>query len=368
MGRFKLTKIELLQLVVCITMLVAVAATIGLPAKHSIKAPMLALVSGVFMLASIIPGKLPERDQIPVLAGATFSTVVALGAGWYWLLDATEGQGFRSIYPAAVALIVFLVLFYVAFLGWAVWLIVLIRRPADDSLASHPRRKAIVRRVKQGLQQSYREVNSAPKTRFTDHDVVISSLFLSMWTILDKPHQWTYDPKAHQNLLENYLVALLNYTAEVAISKHPQQCKYGGVADDLSRQANRYLQRVGIITELNPLPDVCPWCKVPKPAHKASCMAAICWRCKYPTPPANPDRASEKVITPQCHIDFLCAPRGEAVQPTAPVVGRIKLLVTIPQDGEDSFHLLDLTGVSWPLNGRQLRDLLEFLQQAEDQA
>ena len=368
MGRFKLTKIELLQLAVCVVMLVAFAATIWLPAKHSIKAPMLALVSGVFMLASIIPGKLPERDQIPVLGGATLGTVVALGAGWYWLLDATEGQGFRSIYPAAVALIVFLVLFYVAFLGWAVWLIVLIRRPADDSLASHPRRKAIVRRVKQGLLQSYREVNSAPKTRFTDYDSEISHLFLSMWSILGNPHYWTYDPKAHQNLLENYLVALLNYTAEVAIGKHPWQCKYGGVADGLAQQSELYLERVGIITELNPLPDVCPECKAAKPAHKTSCMAAICWLCKYPTPPANPARASEKVITPQCNIDFLCAPRGEAVQPTAPVVVRIKLPVTIPQAEENSFDILRPAGGGWPLNGRQLRDLLGKLQQAEDQA
>ena len=364
MGRFKLTKSEKARLAIGGFMVLALLVTIFLlPTNHGVKAPILALVSGVLILAGTVPANLPERDQRPALLGTTVGTIVALFAAGYWLSDATDGEGFQSIYT--VVLVVALFLTYIAIIVWAVWLARTTFRPVDPFVA---RRKTIVRRVKQGLLQSCREVISAHKTRFTDYDLEISHLFPSMWSILENPHHWTYDPKAHQNLLENYLVALLNYTAEVAISKHPWQCKYGSVADGLAQQAELYLERVGIITELNPLPEVCPECKAAKPAHKASCMAAICWRCKYPTPPANPDRASEKVITPQCSIDSLCAPRGEAVQPTVPVVGRIKLPVTIPQAGENSFDILRSAIGGWPLNCRQLRDLLGKLQQAEDQA
>lgn len=360
----KFTASEKIRLGIGGFMVLVLALTILLPDEHRTKAPILALVSGVLILAGTVPAKLPERDQIPALLGPTAGTAVALVAAGYWLSDATDGMWAQSS-SVLSALVVALFLTYIAIIVWAVLLVRTTFRPVDPFVA---RRNPIVRRVKQGLLQSYREVNSAPKTRFTDYDSEISHLFLSMWSILGNPHYWTYDPKAHQNLLENYLVALLNYTAEVAIGKHPWQCKYGGVADGLAQQAELYLERVGIITELNPLPEVCPECKAAKPAHKASCMAAICWLCKYPTPPANPARASEKVITPQCHIDFLCAPRGEAVQPTLPVVVRIKLPVTIPQAGENSFDILRPAGGGWPLNGRQRRDLLEKLQQAEDQA
>lgn len=354
---------EKIRLTIGVIMVLALFATLFLlPVKHGIKAPILALVSGVLILAGTIPAKLPEREQRPVLLGTTAGTIVALAAAGYWLSDATEGDGFQSIYT--VALVVALVLFYAAFLVWVVWLAGRVFfRPVDPSVAQ---RRTIVRRVKRGLLQSHHEVNDADETRFTGYDAEIGILFLRMRSILDKPFRWTYTPKAHQNLLESYLVELLNYTAELAISRHPRQCKYGGVADGLARQAELYLQRVWIIKELNPLPDVCPECKETKPAHKASCMAAICWRCKYPTPPANPDSASEKVITPQCHIDIVCAPRGEALRPTAPVVVRIRLPLTIPQVGEDFANVV-LSSGSWSSIKRKRRALLEELQQAEDQ-
>ena len=158
------------------------------------------------------------------------------------------------------------------------------------------------------------------------------------------------------------MVERLVRTAQIATSKHPHQCKYGECAQALADDASLFLQRVNIIGDFDPLPDACPECHESKPSHKANCMAAICWRCKYPTPPSKAGSTNTAAITPQCHIPPICFPRGEQIGTDSQVLPRVRLPFTIPQGGSDDC----LSMIQWPRERKQLRILLEQLQAIED--
>ena len=180
--------------------------------------------------------------------------------------------------------------------------------------------------------------------------------------MLQNEWQTSYAPKEHENLIGSYLVERLLRTAKIAINNHPHQCKYGEVAQELADESSLFLQRVNIIKDLSPLPDTCPECREPKPSHKANCMAAICWQCKYPTPPIRAESTNETVITPECHLPRLCDPRGEQVTPNSPILTRIRLPISIPQGNGDE----DLPMGVWPRQRREFRNLLRDLQEMEN--
>ena len=217
-----------------------------------------------------------------------------------------------------------------------VWLA--ITRPFGEPIDAN--RRQIERRIQRRLDEIVHEVRQAgPRSpggaRYEAFDGTMFLLLLHTWSMINEPSQWTYDPANHRDLIGNYVVARLDKTAEIAISKHPHQCKYGAVAHNLSDYAGRWLRIVQLITQFDPLPQFCPECAEPKPSHQANCMAAICWRCKYPTPPRYSNSQKTTVITPQCHIPILCYPRGEMMAPMEPIANRIRLPFTIPHNAED---------------------------------
>ena len=46
-------------------------------------------LGGLFILAGIIPVRLPEPEQILGLVATVLGALAALGTAWYWLSDAT---------------------------------------------------------------------------------------------------------------------------------------------------------------------------------------------------------------------------------------------------------------------------------------
>ena len=216
-----------------------------------------------------------------------------------------------------------------------------------------------MRRVRSQLRAVTAEIRgrgTGPYWRF-DHNIY--QLFFKAWLVADRQQQCTYNVKAHGNLMENYLSAMLHRTAEIAVTMHPEQCKYAEIAERLADDVELYLERIFLITKFDPLLSDCPQCKETLPAHKANCMAAICWQCKYPTPPRNPNSSNESTVTPQCHDAIQCKPRGEQIPPVAPVTYRLTLPFTVSQSyGDVDMRIHGL----WPNNKRDLNRLLEQLQ------
>ena len=73
--------------------LAAALATVAAPFEYGIKAPLLALASGLFILAGIIPVRLPEPEQILGLVATALGALAALFlfylvvlACWAWIL------------------------------------------------------------------------------------------------------------------------------------------------------------------------------------------------------------------------------------------------------------------------------------------
>lgn len=126
-----MTGYEKIHRVLCIVMLLAAlavtVATVFSSFEDGIKAPLLALASGLFILTGIIPRKLPERGRILGLAATFLGTLTALGTAWYWLNDATGGDVSPRLYFVAVVAALFL--FYFVMLAWWAWILVTILRP-----------------------------------------------------------------------------------------------------------------------------------------------------------------------------------------------------------------------------------------------
>ena len=313
----------------------------------AVKAPVLTFIGGAIVVIWFLPvRRLNWRDVVVVLG-----TGIATAGSWYWLMDATQGH------PTPLL---------VSFLGGVVTVVIVLatifivqgRTHSSHEPIDHNRRE-IDRMVRRRLHEIVDETRqagprSAGAVTYEAFDSTILLLFLHTWSMTNAPRRWTYDPTHHRDLIGNYVVARLEKTAEIAISKHPHQCKYGAAAHNLANHARTSLRTIRLIKEFDPLPTNCPQCEEPKPTHQANCMAAVCWQCKYPTPPKTPDSQKTTVITPQCHIPTLCSPRGELVTPVEPTAIRIRLPFTMPQNGEDEC----LTTGEWPRRKRDLRNLL----------
>ena len=327
-----------------IFLLLMAAGTPILTQEPKVLAPLLTLIGGLIILVPML-----KLDKFELMQWAPMAGILIVSAGTYfWLAEATDGKAgitLAELFLITVALIVFgLIVFgYFYVLKMTDW-----PKDPDEMI-----RTSRMRRVKKILNEIVDETSSTGPGKYTQYDHVIHGLFWDTWLMLERPRHATYAPKKHKYLIENYAVARLERTAEIAVTKHPYQCKYGEIADRLAYDIVRGLPPVNIIKSFDPLPNTCPECKEPKPAHKANCMAAICWHCKYPTPPGKAGSENATQITPQCYIP--CSPRGEAVDPFSPLLRRIRLPFSIPQG---SFHKDDL-GSSWPENGRELRDQLQ---------
>ena len=320
-----------------------------LEAIYAVKAPMLTIIGGAIVLVGLIEVRLNWENGI-VVAGTT----AAIGGSWYWYLDAAKGD--REALAAVISTSVILVVIVLVF-GTIAWFIS--QREPDEM---ERERRAVVRSLRRRLHDAVEECGRARPIgpggqHYEQYDATIHMLFMQTSSMVNNPHQWTYAPKQHEDLIAWYVIERLRRIAEIAISKHPHQCRYGAVAYRMADLAEMYLYRINIITEFDPVPAVCPQCKEPKPTHKANCMAAICWRCKYPTPPRNPNSDNTAVITPQCYRDALCFARGEEVSPVSPIAPRIRLPFGLSQGGQDNH----IAGPVWPRNRRALRQLLEEL-------
>ena len=121
-----MTGYEKARRVLCLFILFAASAaalaTVAAPFEYGIKAPLLALASGLFILAGIIPVRLSEPEQIPGLVATSLGALAAIGAAGYWLYDATGGMVFTSLYLVAVTATLFL--FYLVMLAWWAWLLI----------------------------------------------------------------------------------------------------------------------------------------------------------------------------------------------------------------------------------------------------
>lgn len=320
-----------------------------LEASYAVKGPMLTFIGGAIVLVGLLPER-PEWKSLIVIAG----TATAVGGSWYWYWDATKGDGW--LLASVIVVSVVLVGTPLSVIGIASFM----NRRVPDEMERE--RRVVVRSLKRRLNDVVSETRQAGAhwpggEHYEAYDFTINMLFLQTWSMLQNPYQWTYAPREHEDLIAWYVIERLRRTAEIAISKHPHQCKYGAIAYNLSEFAALHLYRINIITEIDPVPTECPECREPKPTHKVNCMAAICWRCKYPTPPRSKNSQNTTVFTPQCYSLFSCSIRGEELVPVAPIATRLKLPIGIPRGGEDQ----SLTGPLWPPNRGRLRQLLEDL-------
>ena len=221
------------------------------------KAPVLTFIGGAIVVVWFIPVRRPEwRDAIVVVG-----TGIATAGSWYWLMDASNGD-WTSLVAALMAGAFLVILVFVT--GSVIWGISRL-----DSEPMERGRRAIERRLRRRLHEVVDETqHTRPRgpdgVFYEQFDHVIFMLFLNTWSMSNDPSRWTYAPKEHKNLIDNYIIARLRSTAEIAIGKHPHQCKYGAIAYNLSDYAELYLYRVMLITEFDPLPAECPNCKEPE--------------------------------------------------------------------------------------------------------
>ena len=335
---------------VAVSLGIVFAGTLIAELSHDVKAPILMLCSGGFILTAVFPQRRPRLNEWLAIGG----TAVALVSSWYWLLAASVGEWaspLATVFFSAAALAIVILVLTALFFG--------LRTVSTMEDPFEINRTGILRRIKARLVQVSSEISSTPRSQYSRYDGNIHMLFLSALSLLNTPHVCTYNPVGHSNLLENYLCEILYRTAVIAVTRHPDQCKYGEIADNLAKDAELYLHRIKLVTRLDPMPCSCPQCGEQLPAHRASCMAAICWRCKYPTPPQDSKCANESVITPVCHLQFLCAPRGEQRNPVTAVVPRVSLPFSISQSYDD---IRMPKGPSWPRKKEDRQRLLNNLQ------
>ena len=348
------------KMVVFFVLIVIAIAALMSQQEANIRAPVFTMIGLAMILVPLFP-----TDKLELTQGATLvGTGVALFGAWYWLLDATDGKPGTALVPVTLGTAVLLVI------GGIIASVVVAFRNLTTSQKNPDmlRRRKIVRRVRNQLRDLVQRTSSerivaANGVRYAQHDFDISMLFLNTWPMLANHRQTTYDWEEHENLVENYLVERLEIIARIAVTKHPHQCKYGEIAQSMADEFKTLLQGVNIITVFDPLPATCPECGETKPTHQVNCMAAICWQCKYPTPPSRAGRENTGAVTPQCRIRRICFPRGEQLAASAPVLRRIRLPFTIPQDASDEC----LSTTQWPRGRRALRDLLKQLQHKEDE-
>lgn len=358
MGKIQLTRSEKLRLSVGILLLAMVAAT-GLdesPAKE--KAPVLTLMAGAVILTGIFPIRRPSREELPAVIGTIIGTIIAIFGALFWLYDATEGQLFEKLATLFFGATALLMLFFMT--AAVVWGASAAGGQGDPDMT---RRRSIMRRVGRELERTYDRTTSEHGSPYSQYNGDISTIFLYCWSMVKNASRWTYNPREHQNLIENYLIEWLRYVEQLAIARHPSQCKYAEVAYNLAQESRNYLRTVLLITEFDPLPQECPECREALPAHKANCMAAICYMCKLPAPPQRRSSENTAVITPQCYNNPFCIFRGQQLNPKAPIVPRISLGFGIPEGSQD----MRVRASILPARKKERRNTLANLQQMEDQ-
>ena len=275
-----------------------VVATLFVFPEARVRAPLLTMTGAAMFLVPLVPTWKSELPPVPMLLG----TALGLFGGWFWVSDATGGKAgvtVATVLLGAVVLALF-VLVVAGFFG-------ILGSSASQENPDMLRRRRKVGSVRKQLRELVRETTSvrgvfSNGTRYAEYDSDINMLFANSWSMLERRNRTTYAWREHENLIENYLVERLEVTARIAITKHPHQCKYGEIAQSLADEIRSMMPVVNIIREFDPLPDTCPECREARPAHRANCMAAICWRCKYPTPPSEDGGENTAVITPQCLI------------------------------------------------------------------
>ena len=352
--------IEIIRMVAVGFLVIVAIVAISQELSDDAKAALLTMTGGAIIVVALFPARKPEFRDIGTICG----TGIAVWGGWYWFSGETGEEAISTVLFVIVGAITISVLLALS----GIFALVIAKVTNSTNQPRDPddmRRDSRLRNVKKQLRRIARETTSVPMRKYSQYDATISTLFRDTWSMLDNTNRTTYDWKAHKELVENYAVARLERTAEIAVAKHPYQCKYAEIADTLAFDILMGLRPINVIRVFDPLPDNCPECKAPKPTHKANCMAAICWRCKYPTPPQKRDSDNSATITPRCHIPNLCWPRGEQLDPLDPIVTRIRLPFSIPQGNTLENHL----GPTWNNRDRKrLRDFLEQLQQEEDRA
>ena len=334
-------------------LIVAALLTPLLIEADDIRAPLLTFMGGAGVVVSLFHPRISKLQSVGTLVG----TVIATLGSWFWLSAAAEDP-FQNL--AIVFAVPTLVSVY-GFIGLMVFLAV--RSAGSLPEPYEAERAGVVKEVLDELKGIINEV----RTRGFHFDHIMYELFNNTREMFEAPDRMTYAWSEHDDLVGNYVVQRLKRTAEIAITRHPHQCKYGDIANALASRANYFLPRHRLVMDIDALPKKCPECDEPKPSHKASCMAAICWRCKFPTPPTRKRSENESVITPQCLLYFHtrnlpCPLQGEQVTPYAPIVKRLSLPFSIPTMNKDRFR----DGPQWPSNKRALRHCIEEIERCEE--
>ena len=330
---------------------VCAAMSLWYPFESGVRAPLFALASGMTLATALFPLTRPGVKEWLSFGAA----VLGIAAAWFWLSQATDEDPVSKV-KLVVAVPAILLIF--------VWLGIVGRIEYQYRTKGHYYigRRSYRNSVRQQLKRTADQLRTASTRlpggdKYSRFDFELYSFFNNTWLILERPHSWTYAPIQHQDLLDTYVFRRLRRIAEIAITKHPYQCKYGEIAHDLSWESELLLQSVNIIVEFDPLPARCPQCKEAKPKHRANCMAALCWRCKYPTPPSDRKGQVERVITTECIYSSNCEPRGEFIQPDEEVVKRLSLPLGMPRQGDREEDLITLR---WPTNKKALKELLKI--------
>ena len=327
------------------------ALSLVYPLESGVRAPLLALASGMTLATALFTLTRPGVKEWLSLIAA----ILGIAAAWFWLSQATNEDPVSMVMLVIAIPTIVLMFVWLGIVGWNEY-------QYKTKGSYYIGRGAYRNSVRQQLRRIVGQLRTTGTRlpggdKYSRFDFELYSFFNNTWLILERPHSWTYAPIQHQDLLDTYIFRRLRRIAEIAITKHPYQCKYGEIAHDLSWESELLLQSVNIIVEFDPLPGRCPQCKEAKPKHRANCMAALCWRCKYPTPPSDRKGQGERVITTECIYSSNCEPRGELIQPDEEVVKRLSLPLGMPRQGDREEDLITLR---WPTNKKELKELLKI--------
>ena len=341
------------KIVILVIMTAAAIATPVIITEDEIRAPLLTVIGGGAIIVALFH---PSTLQLPSI-GTIVGTMIATAGGWFWLDGATPGSPFESL---KVVLILPLFLTMYAYFG-----VVLFRGFVTTKNTSEPYQKEREEILKE-IQERLNQVTGEIRARGHHFDHTMYSLFSNTERMLAEPSETSYAWSEHDTLIGNYITERLKRTAEIAITKHPYQCKYGEIANEIASDSELLLPRIRLTMDINAIPEECPQCGEVKPSHKANCLAALCWRCKYPTPPIRRRSENASIISPQCLMflndrNLQCPLRGEDVTPNTRIVKRLSLPFSLPLEDEDQFR----TTPSWPIGKESLKEILREIEEEE---
>ena len=234
--------------------------------SDDVRAPLLTFMGGAAVVVSLFHPRISKLQSV----GSFVGTVIATFGSWYWLSAAAE-EPFQILTIVLAVATLFSVYGYIGLIVFRV-----VRSVGSLPDPYEAKRAGVVKEVLTELKGITDEI----RTRGFHFDPIIYELFNNTREMFEAPDRMTYAWREHDDLIGNYVVQRLKRTAEIAITRHPHQCKYGDIANELASRGNYFLPIHRLITDIDALPKKCPECDEPKPSHKANCMAAICWRCK----------------------------------------------------------------------------------------